>query len=127
MGAIPNDSHYSAAVREGNTLYISGQLPLDPVTRQACRGDAREQTLQALKNIQSLAQQEFGKAGKVVRTTAYIAGMELWDEVNAAYAEFFGNAKPARSIVGVSEIHFGFLVEIEAIIMGTESDENMGE
>lgn len=121
QGSSPNGSHYSAAVRDGNRLYVSGQLPLDPVTRTPCRGTAREQTLQALANVMSLARQEFGSQGKVVRTTAYIAGISLWDQVNAAYAEFFGDYRPARTIVAVPEIHFGFLVEIEAIVTMEET------
>ena len=114
-GAPETPAHYSAAVREGNTLYISGQLPLDPVTRKYCEGGIREQTLQALSNLEALILQEGGDRRSVLRTTAYITDMNLWGEVNAVYREFFGDHKPARTIVAVPEIHFGFLVEIDGI------------
>ena len=114
-GAPSIPAHYSAAVRDGDHIYISGQLPLDPVTRQYCQGGIREQTLQALSNLEALVLQEGGDRNNVIRTTAYIADMALWDAVNAAYREFFGDHKPARTIVAVPEIHFGFLVEIDGI------------
>ena len=114
-GAPETPAHYSAAVREGNTLYISGQLPLDPVTRKYCEGGIREQTLQALSNLEALILQEGGDRRSVLRTTAYITDMNLWGEVNAVYREFFGDHKPARTIVAVPEIHFGFLVEIDGV------------
>ena len=114
-GAPTTPAHYSAAVRDGNHIYISGQLPLDPVTRRHCQGDIREQTLQALSNLEALLLQEGGDRNDVLRTTAYIAHMSHWDAVNAAYREFFGDHKPARTIVAVPEIHFGFLIEIDGI------------
>ena len=114
-GAPPTPAHYSAAVRDGDHIYISGQLPLDPVTRQYCQGGIREQTLQALSNLEALILQEGGDRRSVLRTTAYIADMNLWGEVNAVYREFFGDHKPARTIVAVPEIHFGFLVEIDGV------------
>jgi len=114
-GAPPTPAHYSAAVRDGNHLYISGQLPLDPVTRQFCEGGIREQALQALSNLEALIKQEGGDRNDVLRTTAYIAHMEDWGAVNDVYREFFGAHKPARTIVAVPEIHFGFLIEIDGI------------
>ena len=114
-GAPQTPAHYSAAVREGNTLYISGQLPLDPVTRKHCEGGIREQTLQALRNLEALVVQEGGSRSDILRTTAYIAHMDDWGAVNEVYREFFGDHKPARTIAAVPEIHFGFLVEIDGI------------
>ena len=90
-GAPEPPAHYSAAVREGNTLYISGQLPLDPVTRRFCEGGIREQTLQALRNLEALVLQEGGCREDILRTTAYISDMNNCGEVNAVYREFFGD------------------------------------
>ena len=115
LGAPQTPAHYSAAVREGNTMYISGQLPLDPVTRKYCEGGIREQTLQALRNLEALVLQEGGDRTSVLRTTAYIADMKYWGEVNDVYREFFGEHRPARTIAAVPEIHFGFLVEIDGV------------
>ena len=114
-GAPPTPAHYSAAVRDGDHLYISGQLPLNPMTREHCTGGVREQTLQALTNLEALIKQEGGDRRSVLRTTAYIAHMDDWGAVNDVYREFFGDHKPARTIVAVPEIHFGFLVEIDGI------------
>lgn len=114
-GAPQTPAHYSAAVREGNTLYISGQLPLDPVSRKHCEGGIREQTLQALHNLEALVVQEGGSRNDILRTTAYVANMSDWGAVNDVYREFFGEHKPARTIAAVPEIHFGFLVEIDGI------------
>ena len=100
-------AHYSAAVRDGNTL--------DPVTREHCQGGVREQTLQALKNLEALVLQEGGSRNDILRTTAYISDMNNWGAVNDVYREFFGEHKPARTIAAVPEIHFGFLVEIDGI------------
>ena len=114
-GAPPTPAHYSAAIREGDWIYISGQLPLDPVTRKYCEGGIREQTMQALHNLEALLKQEGGDRNNVVRTTAYVASMDDWGAVNDVYREFFGDHKPARTIVAVPEVHFGFLVEIDGV------------
>ena len=114
-GAPQTPAHYSAAVREGDRLYISGQLPLDPVSRKFCEGDIREQTLQALHNLEALVVQEGGTRNDILRTTAYITDMNNWGAVNDVYRAFFGDHKPARTIAAVPEIHFGFLVEIDGI------------
>ena len=114
-GAPATPAHYSAAVREGNWMYISGQLPLDPVTRKPCEGGVREQTLQALTNLETLIKQEGGDRSCVIRTTAYIADMDDWGIVNEVYREFFGDHKPARTIAAVPEIHFGYRVEIDGV------------
>lgn len=115
VGAAATPAHYSAAVREGNWMYISGQLPLNPATREPCEGDVCAQTRKALENLEALIKQEGGDRNCVVRTTAYITRMEDWAAVNAVYREFFGEHRPARTIAAVSEIHFGFLVEIDGV------------
>ena len=114
-GAAATPAHYSAAVREGNWMCISGQLPLNPATREPCEGDVRAQTRKALENLEALIKQEGGDRNCVVRTTAYIAHMEDWGAVNEVYREFFGAHRPARTIAAVPEIHFGFLVEIDGV------------
>lgn len=111
------NAHYSPAVMttDGKTIYVSGQLPIDPVTREMCTGDIREQTREALKNVETIIAQAGAGKDDIVRTTAYIDSIENWDAVNDIYAEFFGDRKPSRTIVCVKEIHFGLKVEIDAI------------
>lgn len=114
-GAPKISAHYCPALLSGNTLYISGQLPLNPVTRVFVQGGAKQQALQCLKNIEKLLTQLGQTKNNIVKTTAYISDISLWDEVNEAYIEFFGNFKSTRTIVAVSSLHFGALCEIEAI------------
>lgn len=116
-GAPQINAHYSPAVvaNEGKTVYISGQLPINPVTREKSTGDIKAQTTIALNNIEKILQTAGGNRKNIVRTTAYIDNILNWDAVNKAYTEYFGEQKPARTIVSVREIHFGMLVEIEAI------------
>lgn len=110
-------AHYAPAVLEesSGTVYVSGQLPIDPVTRIQCRGDVREQTLCALTNVEKILHEAGGGRGNILRTTAYVDDIASWDVVNDAYREFFGAKKPARTIVCVPAIHFGMKIEIEAI------------
>lgn len=111
------NAHYSPAVMttDGKTIYVSGQLPIDPVTREMCTGDIREQTREALKNVETIIAQAGAGKDDIIRTTAYIDSIENWDAVNDIYAEFFGDRKPSRTIVCVKEIHFGLKVEIDAV------------
>lgn len=111
------NAHYSPAVlsSDGKTVYVSGQLPIDPVTREMCQGNIKEQTRKALENVEKIISQAGGNKESILRTTAYIDKIENWDAVNEIYAEFFGERKPARTIVCVNQIHFGMKVEIEAV------------
>lgn len=111
------NAHYSPAVMttDGKTIYVSGQLPIDPVTRSICEGNIVEQTREALKNVETIITQAGAGKDNIVRTMAYIDSMDNWDAVNDVYAEFFGDRKPARTIVCVKEIHFGLKVEIDAV------------
>ncbi len=110
-------AHYSPAViaPKGETMYISGQLPINPITREFNKGDIREQTLIALENMEKLVVHAGGSKKDIVKTTCFITDIEHWDIVDDVYSEFFGEHKPSRSIITVKEIHFGFLVEIEGI------------
>lgn len=111
------NAHYSPAVMttDEKTIYVSGQLPIDPVTRNMCTGDIREQTREALKNVETIIAQAGARKDNIIRTTVYIDSIDNWDVVNDVYAEFFGNRKPSRTIVCVKEIHFGLKVEIDAV------------
>lgn len=107
--------HYSPATKTGNLICISGQLPINPYTGQKCTGGIQEQTQQVLKNIDIILQTAGATRNEVIKTTVYISDITLWDEVNALYAEYFADHKPARSIVPTKQLHYGFLIEIEAM------------
>lgn len=110
-----NPGHYSAGVVSGNTLYISGQLSIDPDTREVCRGDIREQTRLALSNVDRVLKAAGCPRDHVVFCRVYTPSNEYWGAINEVYAEFFGEHKPGRVIVSTTDLHFGCLVEIEAI------------
>lgn len=107
--------HYSQGIVSGNLLFVSGQLPVDPVSGEKKTGSIEEQTTQALKNVQAVLEAAGSGLDRVVKTTVYVSDIQLWDRVNKVYAEFFGKHKPARAIVPTCKLHFGFQVEIEAV------------
>lgn len=107
--------HYSQAVIAGNIIFVSGQLPVIPLTGDKVTGDISEQTLQALNNVVSIVKAAGGDITTIARTTIYTTDIKDWEEVNRVYASFFGPVKPARSIITVANLHHGFLVEIEAV------------
>ena len=119
MKIIPGNTskggHYSPGVLSHGTLYISGQLPIDPRTGQVAEGGAAEQTRTALGNMERILLAAGAKKEDVILCRVYIPDVSLWDEVNAAYAEFFGTHRPARVMVPTTALHHGALVEIEAI------------
>ena len=107
--------HYSQAIVHDNVVYVSGQLPIDPQSGQRGVGSIEEQTEQALKNLSAILQAAGSDVDQVVKTTVYVSDIALWDRVNAVYARFFGDHRPARAVVPTRELHFGCQVEIEAI------------
>ena len=108
---------YSQAIKAGNTIYVSGQLPIDPATGAIPEGIAA-QTAQSLKNIQAiLAEQGMTLADvvKAVKTTCFLADMNDFAEMNKVYGEYFAQPFPARSAVQVAKLPKGAPLEIECI------------
>ena len=110
-----NKGHYSAGVISRGTLYVSGQLSIDPDTREVCQGDIRDHTRLALKNVERVLQHAGARREDVVLCRVYTPDVAYWGPINEVYAEFFGDHKPARVIVSTTELHFRCLVEIEAV------------
>jgi 2-iminobutanoate/2-iminopropanoate deaminase len=104
---------YSQAVKTGRTLFISGQLGLDPETGNL-KLDLRSQTEQALENIEAILEAEGGTTGDIVKTTIFMTDLREFSIVNEIYAQKFSGVFPARSTVQVSALPKGGLVEIEA-------------
>ncbi|PKL14577.1 MAG: enamine deaminase RidA [Spirochaetae bacterium HGW-Spirochaetae-8] len=115
-GALTKAGHYSPAVRAGSTIYISGQIPIDPFSGERCLGDISAQTGQVLINLDHVLAACGVARAQVAKVTIYLADMGHWDIVNRLYAAYFGNHKPARSIVPTRELHHGFGIELEAIV-----------
>lgn len=107
--------HYSPGVLVGNILYVSGQLPMDPVTGTLAAGGIEEQTRAALNNVERVLNAAGLTRNDVAMCRVYIPDVALWDAVNEVYADFFGEHKPARVVVPTRALHHGALVEIEAM------------
>jgi len=106
---------YSQAVRAGDFLFFSGQIPLDPVTGKIVGQDAEEQSRQVLTNIQAVLAAAGLDFGKVVKTTVYLTDMRDFEAINRVYGEYFGAAAPARATVQVAALPKQVLIEIEGI------------
>lgn len=106
---------YSQAIRAGNLLFCSGQIPLDPKTMQMVGVTAAEQADQVLKNLAAVLTAGGASMGHVVRTTIFLASMGDFAAVNEVYGKHFGAHKPARATVAVKELPKGALVEIDCI------------
>lgn len=107
--------HYSPSIKAGNLIFTSGQLPiLDRVTKKTPEG-IKEQTRLVLKKVE-LIMKEYGlDRSNIIKTTAFITDINYWDDVNEVYAEFFGEIKPTRSVLPIANLHYGCLIELEAI------------
>lgn len=115
-------AHYSSAVVHEGIVYVSGQLPMDPDKGVPVDGLIEEHARQALENLFDVLRAAGSSKEKVLRTTAYIPDVSLWGKVNEVYAEFFGDHKPARTVVPTTELHYGCLIEIDAVAY-TEREE----
>ena len=106
---------YSQAVKVGEMLFVSGQIPIDPATGDIVQGDIKAQTRQVLKNLNAVLAAAGSSLEKTVKTTVYITNMDEFSQVNEVYCEFFKDQPPARACVEVSRLPKGVAVEIDAI------------
>ena len=106
---------YSQAIEAGNTLYISGQIPLNPATGKLVDGEIKEQTVQVLKNIGAILEAAGYSYKDVVKSTCLLANMDDFKEMNEVYASVYAENPPARAAYGVVRLPMGALIEIETI------------
>jgi 2-iminobutanoate/2-iminopropanoate deaminase len=106
---------YAQAVRAGNLLFVSGQIPLDPATGQMVDGDVTVQTERVLKNLAALLEAAGSSLARVLKTTVYLRDLEDFGQMNVVYAKFLGEAPPARSTVQVARLPRDAAVEIDLI------------
>ena len=109
---------YSQAVKAGNMLFVSGQVPFVPETMEIVEGDVKAQTAQSLKNVQAILAEAGLDFSHVVKSTVFIKHMNEFAQINEVYAEFFGENKPARACVEVARLPKDVKVEIEVIAIG---------
>lgn len=107
--------HYTPAIACNGFLFISGQLPIDWTTGKMVDGDVRAHAKQAFENLARLLESEDLCMKDIVKTTVFVSNIQDWAEVDAVYAEIFGEHRPARSVVPAGPLHYGALLEVEAI------------
>ena len=108
---------YSQAVRAGNTVYFSGQIPLDPATGVLVEGDIRVQARRVFDNLVAVAHAAGGSLAQIARVGIYVTDLGHFAEVNAVMAEYFQAPYPARSTIEVSALPKGAQVEVDAVMV----------
>jgi len=112
---------YSQAVRAGDFVFVSGQIPLNPETGEVVFADIKEQTERVLVNIRNILQEAGMGLEDVVKTTVYLELMDDLSRVNEVYGRFFGENPPARAAVEVARLPKDVAIEIEAIAYKKQS------
>jgi 2-iminobutanoate/2-iminopropanoate deaminase len=115
-GAPPAIGPYSHAVRIGDLLFCSGQIPLDPVTGEIVGATAADQARRCLENLRAVCDAAGTTLACALRMTVYMTDLAAFAEVNEVYGSFFGEDPPARVTVGVAQLPKGAYVEIDAIV-----------
>ena len=108
---------YEQAIKVGEFVYASGQIPLDPKTGTVVEGDIKIQTRRSLENLKAVLEASGSALERVVKTTVFLKNIGDFAAMNEVYAEYLGTAKPARSTVAVADLPRGALVEIDLIAL----------
>jgi len=108
---------YSQAVKIDNTVYLSGQIPLDPATMEMVGNDARSQIEQVFKNLAALCAASGGDLQSIVKLNIYLTDLENFSLVNELMANHFQQPYPARAAIGISQLPKGALVEMDGILV----------
>ena len=107
---------YSQAIRTGSTVYLSGQIPLDPQTMEIISVDISEQIHQVFKNLAAVAEAADGSLEDVVKLNVFLTNLSHFPKVNEIMAEYFEKPYPARAAIGVASLPRGAAVEMDAIL-----------
>ncbi len=108
---------YSQAVKVGNLIFISGQIPIDPSSGNMVNGDIKEQTKRVLENIKGILESVGASLANVVKTTVFMIDLSEFSLMNEVYKDYFPEKPPARSTIQVSALPRGAKIEIEAIAL----------
>jgi reactive intermediate/imine deaminase len=108
---------YSQAVRAGSTVYLSGQIPLDPTTQALVGEDFAQQCRQVFENVAAVVAAAGGSLADVVKLTVYLTDLGRFAEVNAIMSEYFREPYPARAAIGVAALPKNARIEIDAILV----------
>jgi reactive intermediate/imine deaminase len=107
---------YSQAVRAGNTIWVSGQIPLDPATKEMIAGDIEAQTRRVFENLKAIVEAAGATFDDVVKANVYLVDLAHFAVVNKVMADYFEEPYPARAAVGVAALPRGAQVEVECIV-----------
>ncbi|GAB4004662.1 RidA family protein [Spirosoma migulaei] len=107
--------HYSQAVVHNGLVYLSGILPITASGQKLAEASIAEQTEQILANLDAILQAAGSQRANVLKVTVYVSDISAWGTVNQLYTQFFGDHRPARSVVPVGPLHYGLSIELEAI------------
>ena len=108
---------YSQATRAGDTVFFSGQVPIDPATGQLVEGDIAAQARRAFDNLKAVCEAAGGSFDDIVRVGLYLTDLGQFAQVNAVMAEYFSQPYPARSTIGVSALPRGAAFEVDAVMV----------
>jgi len=107
---------YSQAVRAGDTVYLSGQIPLDPASMELVSGDIEKEIRRVFDNLKAVAEAAGGSLAQAVKVNVYLTDLANFAKVNEVMAQYISEPYPARAAVGVAQLPRGARVEIEAIL-----------
>ena len=112
--------HYSQAVVCNGLVFVSGQLSIDPQTGERKLGSIEQQTEQVLQNVREILKAANSDLNRVLKMTLYVSDISFWSAVNEVYARVMGEHRPARAIIPTRDLHYGFLIEIDAVAAVSE-------
>ena len=108
---------YSQAIKANNTVYFSGQIPLDPVSMTLVEGDLSLQSRRVFENLKAVAEEAGGSLAQMVKITLYLTDLKDFNAVNSVMSEYFQQPYPARACVGVASLPKGAAIEIDAVMV----------
>ena len=115
---------YSQAIKCGDTVYLSGQIPLDPKTKQLCSDDIRLQITQVIENLEAVCEAAGGSLAHIVKLSVYLTDLSHFSLINEAMTRYFKAPYPARVAIGVAALPRDAQVEMDAIMVITPRDSN---
>lgn len=107
--------HYSQGAIHNGCIFVSGQLAAHPDGTHGYKDPFAKQVRQCLENLIEIVIEGGGTKESILKVTAYVVGVEYWQEFNDVYSEVFGDAVPARAVVPVPALHHGYLIELDAV------------
>jgi reactive intermediate/imine deaminase len=108
---------YSQAARSGSTVYLSGQIPLDPKTMELVAGDVEAHVRRVFENLRAVARAAGGDLANAVKVNVYLTDLGNFQVVNKVMAEYFAQPYPARAAIGVAALPRGAVVEVDAVLV----------